>query len=407
MAKQELQTVGKKEVVQGRDTGIEAAITQARTGEELKYWLAVGKKRDEDDCQGRILKAVRLVEFAQMCFYSYPRGGKDIFGGSIKLAMEIARVWGNIDIKQREVSDEADTRTIGVEVTDLETNFHTYKEVTFKKMVQRKSESGATRWVQVDERDLRELENKHYAIITRNAIFELVPRWFVIMVVDKARETIKKNIKKADPRVLRPMLLKEFDAMGIYQANLEKYLGHAFDTTTPEELAELQGVLASIREGVVDRSEYFAPAAQPKGKPEEKPKEQGMTLDQVMEGEVKTEPDKGQPEKAASAPPATPPETRKLELQERESLPPQDFADEMILDEFKKELASRKTPKEVQEYFKQVRAQAKAMKIGDKLMARMSTAVNDRLRELLKESKWTGTKGVRSESLLGNPQGND
>ncbi len=376
MTKQELQTAGKREVVQGRDTGVEAAITQAKTGEELKYWLAAqpGKQRNEDSCQGRILKAVKLVEFAQMCFYSYPRGGKDIFGGSIKLAMEIARAWGNIDIKQRQVNDEADTRTIGVEVTDLETNFHTYKEVTFRKMVQRKQESGATRWVQVDERDLRELENKHYAIITRNAIFELVPRWFVSMIVEKARETVKKNIKKADPKVLRPVLLKEFDAMGIYQADLESYLGHAFDITTPEELAELQGVLSSIREGVVDRSEYFGPAAQQKGKPEEKPKEkEGMTLDQVMAGEVKPEPEKDAP--APEPPPA---------VSQPETFAP---GEEAVYEHFKKEVLSRKTPREVQDHFKQVRAEAKAMRISDALMGKMSNLVNDRLRELLKETK--------------------
>ena len=387
MAKQELQTVGKKEVVQGRDTGIEAAISQAQTREENKYLVAFGRPRNEEKCQKRILDSVKLVESAQSYFYSYPRANKEIFGGSINLAKEIARVWGNISIQERVVNDDVKYRTIGVEVTDLETNFHTYKEITFEKAIQRKIEGGGTRWVQPDERDLLELQQKRFAVLRRNAIFELVPRWFVTMVVEKARETVRKNIRRADPKVLRPTLLKEFDAMGIYQANLEKYLGHAFDTTTPEELAELQGVLASIREGVVERSEYFGTAAQPKGKPEEKPKEQGMTLDQVMEGEVKTEPDKGQPEKPAPASEQAPPAEEAPEPQSPNSVPPQDLADEMILDEFKKELASRRTPKEVQEYFKDIRAQAKAMRIGDKLMGRMSNAVNDRLRELLKESK--------------------
>ena len=69
------------------------------------------------------------------------------------------------------------------------------------------------------------------------------------MVVDKAREAVKKHIKKADIAGLRQKMLKEFDSMGIYQTQLETYLGHVFDTTTPEEITQLQGILSSIRGG--------------------------------------------------------------------------------------------------------------------------------------------------------------
>jgi hypothetical protein len=204
----------------------------------------------------------------------------------------------------------------------------------------------------------------------------MVPRWFINMVVDKARETVKKHIKKADIAVLRQKMLREFDSMGIYQPDLEKYLGHAFDTTTPEEITELQGILSSIREGVVDRAEYFGPAAKAK---EEKQKEKpDMTLDQVMAGEIRTETREEPTEKGLEE--GKPPEASPAS----DSLGP---GDDKIFEVFKADVLSRKTPKEVQEYFKKVRAEARAMRIGYVLMGKMSNFVNDRLRELLKETR--------------------
>ncbi len=378
MAKQEVQTMDKKEVTQGRDLAVEAAITQAEISEKMRFFRAIQKPRDEEKCQKRILDSVRLVESAQSYFYSYPRANKEIFGGSINLAKEIARVWGNISIQERVVNDDVRYRTIGTEVTDLETNFHTYKEITFEKVIQRKMAGGVPQWVQPDERDLLELQQRRFAVLRRNAIFELVPRWFVNMVVEKAREVVKKAIKRTDPKSLRPVLLKEFSAMGIYQADLENYLGHAFDTTTPDELAELQGVLSSIREGVVDRAEYFGPAAKSKEEKEKEKEKPEMTLGQALAGEVRTETreeptEKGQEEgKSPEASPAF------------NGLGP---GDDKIFETFKAEVLTKKTPREVQEYFKKVRSEAKAMRIGDVLIGKMSTFVNDRLRDLLKETK--------------------
>jgi hypothetical protein len=166
--------------------------------------------------------------------------------------------------------------------------------------------------------------------------------------------------------------------MGIYQADLEKYLGHSFDTTTPEEITELQGILSSIREGIVDRAEYFGPAARAKEEKQKEKEKPEMTLDQVMAGKVETETreeprEKGQEEgKTPEASPAS------------DGLGP---GDDKIFEAFKAEVLAKKTPKEVQEYFKKVRSEARAMRIGDALMARMSTLVNDRLREVLKTEK--------------------
>jgi len=208
----------------------------------------------------------------------------------------------------------------------------------------------------------------------------MVPRWFINMVVDKARETVKKHIKKADIGALRQRMLKDFDSLGIYQPEIEKYLNHAFDTTTPEEITELQGILSSIREGVVDRAEYFGPAAKKKEEKEKEREKPDMTLDQVMAGEVKTVPGKEQAQGEAT-------ERGSEEGKIPEPPPAVGMGDDRLFEEFKKEVLSKRTAKEVQEYFKKVRGEAKAMRIGDALMAKMSNFVNDRLRELLKAEK--------------------
>ena len=378
MAKQELQSMEKRETA-ARDLAVEAAITQAGIREKAKYALAYQRPRNEDRCEKRILDSVKLPEFAEMCFYSYPRANREIFGGSIKLATEMARVFGNFDIDREIVNDEGDKRTIKVTVTDLETNFHSSSTATFKKEVQRKvGETGLAKWVPADERDLRELTNRHFSLLTRNCIFDMVPRWFINMVVDKARETVKRTIKKADIGALRQRMLKEFDSMGIYQVQLETYLGHVFDATTPEEITELQGILSSIREGVIDRAEYFGSAARKKEEKEREKEKPEMTLSQVMGGEVRTEKREEPTERGEEE--GKTPETSPAS----DGLGP---GDDRIFEAFKAEILSKKTPKEIQEYFKKVRGEVRAMRIGDVLVGKMSNFVNDRLRELLKGTK--------------------
>jgi len=103
-----------------------------------------------------------------------------------------------------------------------------------------------------------------------------------------------------------------------------------------------------------------------------------MTLDQVMAGEVKTE-TREEPTERGSEEGKTPEASSASH-----GLGP---GDDKIFETFKAEVLTKKTPKEVQEYFKKVRSEAKAMRIGEALIAKMSTLVNDRLRELLRADK--------------------
>ena len=120
--------------------------------------------------------------------------------------------------------------------------------------------------------------------------------------------------------------------------------------------------------------EDSGPAAKAK---EEKEKPE-MTLNQVMAGEVRTETREEPTEKGLE-------EGKTPEVSPASNnLGP---GDDKIFETFKAEVLSKKTPKEVQEYFKKVRSEAKAMRIGETLMGRMSAFVNDRLRELLKAER--------------------
>jgi hypothetical protein len=337
MAKTEVQTFEKKEIVQDRDLGVESALVRAEIKEKAKYALARQFPRNEEVSKKRILEAVKLPEFAESCYYSYPRANREIYGGSIKLATEMARIFGNIDIDRIIVNaeSEGDTRTLKVYVTDLETNFHSSGEATFKKLIQRKI-GIRTEWIQPDERDLRELTNRHFALLTRNCIFDIIPRWFTNMVVEKARETVKKYVKKADIKVLREKVLREFGSMGIYQ-------------------------------------DYFGAGAI-KPKPEEK-KEGDITLDQVLDGEVKHEGSKEGP------PPSTPPPIQETSKPSEKEL----TGDERLLEEFKKALLKCNTAVEVQKYMKEVRASQAAMRISQAVLGQMANLANDRMRELLKK----------------------
>jgi hypothetical protein len=156
---------------------------------------------------------------------------------------------------------------------------------------------------------------------------------------------------------------------------VETYLGHSYSATTIEEITELQGIIRSIRDGVTNRNDYFGPEAPKKRAPQEEKKD--ITLDQVLDGEVKHEGSKEGP------PPSTPPPAQETSKpSEKESLGP---GDERLLEEFKKALLKCNTAVEVQKYMKEVRASQTAMRISQALLGQMANLANDRMRDLLKK----------------------
>ena len=225
--------------------------------------MALRNPRNETKAYTRIVTACKRPAFAEGARYVFPRGGNNIEGPSVKYAREAARCWGNIEygIQVTDVNDER--TTVEGWALDLETNTMVRAAATFKNLIQRKVGTGRNRtltWIQPDERDYRELVNKHGAIAVRNSILQLIPPDVTDEAMRLTKETIVKAAKgeiEQDRDAMIRRLATAFRDLGVTPEMLAAKLEHELDVVTEEEIAELRGIYTSIREGQSKRDDYF------------------------------------------------------------------------------------------------------------------------------------------------------
>lgn len=247
-------------------TAQESAAAAASAEVQAAIMVALKFPRDEARAQDKLMKTCESPAFANVAEYGYPRGGEQITGPSVNMAREAARVFGNIRYGVDVVHDDDKLRTLRGWAWDLETNTKISFDDTFAKLIFRKKGG----WIVPDERDLRELTNRRAAFLERNCILKLIPKHIIDEAMDACART-RVLAAKADPQALAKMV-KAFEALkpSVTVDDLVAYLKHPLDDTTHEEVAALQPIWKSIKDGNSKWSEYVAPAAAaPNGEPVE------------------------------------------------------------------------------------------------------------------------------------------
>jgi hypothetical protein len=248
-----------------------AAVTREQT--EIQSAIVAAKRfpRNEQAAFVRAVNSFTRLTMAEGATYNFPRGGKTVEGPSVDCARELARVWGNIRYGLRVVSQSSERMHIKAYALDLETNTYVEAEDEFSKLIQRRDKySGETKWIQPDERDLRELMNRRGAIAIRNCILQVLPSDLVDDVLKTAKHTLQRDassaLEKNRDDIVKQLVVM-FDRQGVSVSMLEAYLGHKLDVVTADEVAALKQILQSIRDGVAKRDEFFkfetAPTPEP------------------------------------------------------------------------------------------------------------------------------------------------
>jgi len=224
--------------------------------------------RNEVAASLAVSKSFARPLLAEAARYQFPRGGKTISGPSVDCARELARLWGNIRYGLRVVSLTDESVHIRGFAVDLETNSQSEYEDQFKRLVQRKQRDGETRWVEPDERDLRELIGRRGAILIRNAILSLLPPDLIesaLATADKTLRGVASGELKSSREDVIKHLVGRFDNLGVSVAMLEGYLGHALADANADEVTELKGIGKSLADGVTKREDHFELQAIPEG----------------------------------------------------------------------------------------------------------------------------------------------
>jgi hypothetical protein len=227
----------------------------AESAAQVQAALVIAQRfpRDEDAARQALIRTCRRVAFAERAQYNFPRGGGRISGPTVNLLREAARCWGHVRVGMDVVADDNENRTVRGWAWDMQTNTFQARTATFRKLQQRKVDVGggqkATQWIEPDERDLRELTNRHGALCERNAMKAVLPA----DLIDTAEETAVKAVRgqvATNPDAVRDQLIQGFDGLNVPISEVREFLGGTeLAAASPSQLAELRAVYAQIDEG--------------------------------------------------------------------------------------------------------------------------------------------------------------
>ena len=230
------------------------AIESERAIAEAQGKLVLARRfpRDRAAAFAAIMEACDRPGFADDALYSFDRGGSTVSGGSIRLAEEVARCWGNIEYGLRELSRRETESEMEAYAWDLETITITSQKFTVRHLRDR---SSGTPVKLTQERDIYEIGANLGARRLRERIFALIPA-----DVKRAAEQRCRDIVAAQTN--GPALIKAFAELGVSIDMLDRRLGRPAESLLPDDLVDLRGIYKSIKSEGGKVEEWFpAPAA--------------------------------------------------------------------------------------------------------------------------------------------------
>lgn len=234
--------------------------------------------RDEDNAYGLMIKACGRPTFQEKCRYVFPRGRKQLPSGewvdnlvegpSVHLAREFARVWGNVQYGFHVVFDDGERMQLRGYAWDTQTLAYSEQDAAFRKLIFRKGKRGEPgKWIVPDEREMRELVNKHGAIAERNCLLKLLPPDMVEDVLRKAAANQEAGITNELDKQKKE-IVSAFAEWGVPAADLVHVIGHPWNEVNARDVVQLRGIYASIRDGNSYWSEYMRRADERDNGPE-------------------------------------------------------------------------------------------------------------------------------------------
>jgi len=226
----------------------------ARQAQEVQVAMLAAKKfpRDELQAMDRIKKAAQRASLAEVAIYSYPRGGQNVTGPSIRLAEAIAQNWGNMDFGVLELERREGASEMMAYAWDLETNTRSIRMFTVRHI--RDTKQGGK--VLTDERDVYEISANQGARRVRACIMAVVPGDVVEMAVQESRKTLADKDSRPVAEILKEML-KAFKDLGVSKEMIERYMDKPAADLLKEELVDLRGVYKAIKDGQSKIEDYF------------------------------------------------------------------------------------------------------------------------------------------------------
>lgn len=229
------------------------SIEQQRAIAEAQGQLILAKRfpRDLNGAYAELMEACKLPALAEVAFYTLPRGNKSVTGPSIRLAEEIARVYGNFQYGHRELSRDDKKSEVEVYAWDMEKNNYSKRQITVMHVMDTRDGPRKLR----DQKDIDDKIANVASKQVRGRILALVPKWLSEAAIAECRKTLAgTNDMPIGERVRK--MTQAFAKFGVTVKHLETYLGHSLDAVDTDEIADLTGIFNAIKEGA-KIADYF------------------------------------------------------------------------------------------------------------------------------------------------------
>lgn len=240
---------------QSRVATVGGAVEVQRAVAEVQAAIMLAKQfpRDKLDCTDRILTECTRASLAESAIYSYPKGGQEVTGPSIRLAEVLAMNWGNFQFGWDELGRKDGTSEIRAWAWDCETNVR--RETRFTVRHWRDTKSGG--YAIKDERDIYELCANQAARRMRACVLNIIPGDVIEAAVQQCERTLQQNEAVTPDKI--KALLSAFEAYGVSKGQIEKRLGRKVDALNGAAMAQLRKIYNGIKDGMAKVEEFFEP----------------------------------------------------------------------------------------------------------------------------------------------------
>ena len=234
------------------------AVEQSRAVAEVQAAIVVAQQcpRNINAAIAEMRQSCTQPFLAERAFFRYSRGGGTITGPSVHLARELARCWGNIQYGLVEMrrDDEFGQSEMQAFAWDVEKNSR--NSSTFIVPHKRDQKGGPKQLT--DMRDIYENNANNGARRVREAIFAILPPWFV----EEAKQLCAKTLQDGGGKPLPQRIadaIRAFEGIGATQDRIETKFGRTSGKWTEHDVAQLLVAFQSINRGEVSVDEEFPP----------------------------------------------------------------------------------------------------------------------------------------------------
>ena len=248
-------SITKNDAVAQKIASSSSSAEESRAIQEVQAMLIMAKRepRDETKAYNNIIQACKRLRLAQTAMYSYPRGGQQVTGASIRLAETLAQYWGNLDFGIVELSQKDGVSEVMSYAWDLQSNTRQIKKfhVNHSRYSKLKGNTRLT-----DPRDIYEMIANQGARRLRACILGVIPGDIIETAILECEKTLSGDNKEPlSDKIKR--CVAQFAEIGVTQEMIEKKLSHKMEATNLHELVFLGKIFNSIKDNMSSIKDNF------------------------------------------------------------------------------------------------------------------------------------------------------